>query len=516
MCSDKKKQNDETLNEGGLELEVTDFGPIISAKLDLRPLTVFVGPSNTGKSYLAILIYALHRFFGSRENLGYRPFRRSSNFGESVLDSLSKKSIAALVEAGRDITFEEGSHNETDFTLNAETAEALRIAFVANGGAIAREIIKSFGMSDTSSLTRKGTATAAHVLVRRKIPSQTEHIDHTLTLNSAVEYQTTIPTDINIPIYRSSLPFLEPWTQIHEELSDSIKGNKQLRLSYALEMLNLLGRQFLPHAVGEFGWPAYYLPADRTGVMHAHSVVVSALIGSAPTAGLRPASGTPMLSGVLADFLNQLIHIDRQPRSREAKSMSPLSTMIETNILDGSLRVDRSLLIDYPQFRFRPSGWKDDLALGNASSMVSELAPVVLYLRHVIEPSNVLIVEEPESHLHPAMQVELMRELAALVNAGVRVILTTHSEWLLDELANIVRRSTLPESARRKSQSDNVALKPKSVGAWLFEPKKRPRGSIVKEIHIDESGLYPTDFESVAIALHNDWADITRRIEARS
>ncbi|MCY3791065.1 MAG: AAA family ATPase, partial [Gemmatimonadetes bacterium] len=46
-----------------LELEVANFGPIVEAKIDLRPLTVFVGPSNTGKSYLAILIYALHRFF---------------------------------------------------------------------------------------------------------------------------------------------------------------------------------------------------------------------------------------------------------------------------------------------------------------------------------------------------------------------------------------------------------------------------------------------------------------------
>ena len=47
-----------------LKLSVTNFGPIAKADIDLRPLTVFVGPSNTGKSYLAILIYALHKFFG--------------------------------------------------------------------------------------------------------------------------------------------------------------------------------------------------------------------------------------------------------------------------------------------------------------------------------------------------------------------------------------------------------------------------------------------------------------------
>ena len=55
-------------DQGSLELEVTNFGPIVEAKIDLRPLTVFVGRSNTGKSYLAILIYALHRHFSSVED----------------------------------------------------------------------------------------------------------------------------------------------------------------------------------------------------------------------------------------------------------------------------------------------------------------------------------------------------------------------------------------------------------------------------------------------------------------
>lgn len=55
-----------------LQLTVANFGPIGSAHIDLRPLTVFVGPSNTGKSYLAALIYALHRFFsGYADNVAY-------------------------------------------------------------------------------------------------------------------------------------------------------------------------------------------------------------------------------------------------------------------------------------------------------------------------------------------------------------------------------------------------------------------------------------------------------------
>ena len=55
-----------------IELEVTNYGPIVKARIDLRPLTVFVGLSNTGKSYLAVLVYALHRCFGGsdRNNRG--------------------------------------------------------------------------------------------------------------------------------------------------------------------------------------------------------------------------------------------------------------------------------------------------------------------------------------------------------------------------------------------------------------------------------------------------------------
>ena len=53
----------------------TDFGPIAKAEIDLRPLTVFVGPSNTGKSYLAILLYALHKSIGYHvDNLRMKKF----------------------------------------------------------------------------------------------------------------------------------------------------------------------------------------------------------------------------------------------------------------------------------------------------------------------------------------------------------------------------------------------------------------------------------------------------------
>ena len=50
-------------------VSVSNFGPIESGAVDLRPLTVLVGPSNTGKTYFAVLVYALRRIMGGFRRL---------------------------------------------------------------------------------------------------------------------------------------------------------------------------------------------------------------------------------------------------------------------------------------------------------------------------------------------------------------------------------------------------------------------------------------------------------------
>ena len=181
---------------------------------------------------------------------------------------------------------------------------------------------------------------------------------------------------------------------------------------------------------GPLAHPVHYLPADRAGVMHAHQVAVRSLIASASRAALRPNSSMPVLSGVLEDFMEQLVALADPSRWAHDKNYDDLAQSLEHTLLRGVVRIEQSP-INYPSFVFRPNGWKRDLLLINASSMVSELGPVVLYLRHVVQPGDLLIIEEPESHLHPAMQVEFIKKLAAAVQSGIRMIITTHIEWVL-------------------------------------------------------------------------------------
>ena len=76
--------NREPGRQDDYRIDIEHFGPIERAGVDVRPLTVFIGPSNTGKSYLAVLIYALHRSL----RMAYGSLPRTTTPGDELLQDL--------------------------------------------------------------------------------------------------------------------------------------------------------------------------------------------------------------------------------------------------------------------------------------------------------------------------------------------------------------------------------------------------------------------------------------------
>ncbi len=509
-----------------LELEVSDFGPIAEAKIELRPLTVFVGPSNTGKSYLAILIYALHRFLSPEFpglGFGHGFMFRPSPFPPNVRDTLtlSDRDLETVLHWARDSFSNPWRSSGSDLSkivVPDEIVALIRPVFEQLGGFAEyfdTEVRRCFGVDEFRQLIRRPRTKGTKVTLRRRVDSEAgnvEPLEFTFsTRGKRPRFSSSIPP--GTPLYVPAAPGPFRWSI--ERIADSLSGtadpdeNRAVRRTLLLHLFDAV----FADSVGEASRYAYYLPADRTGVMHAHRVVVRSLIERATAAGLRPASPMPALSGVMADFLEQLISFDDGPRERRNRNQD-LVRRLEEEVLTGSIHMEKSE-VEYPRFFYTPQDWKEEaLPLMNASSMVSELAPVVLYLRHVVDPGDLLIIEEPESHLHPAMQVAFIRNLAEAVRAGIRVIITTHSEWVLEEVANLVSLSHLPEKRRKGIDDAQISLSESDVGAWLFNTWKRPKGSKVEEIRLDkESGTFPSGFSHVSEFLYNRWAEITNRIE---
>ena len=513
-------------SRGFSELEVKNFGPIVEAKIDLRPLTVLVGPSNTGKSYLAILLYALHRFL-SEGILSGNPFFPSSGIFQRGRDrKLSRRELDALSQWAEK-ALGKMELPKSDIVLDPVSG-LIRSVFTESdeevGRGLSEEIGRCFGIgNEIGSLVRKESGGNMHVIFRKPVPNHSESFVRsglTVSRRGVSKFSTAIPEEMSMRLGPRNLRNYSLMRHMATELLSSSGGRGRKRKYWAWRLVDALSSSQLSSVFAPLHLPAFYLPAGRTGVMQVHNFVVSALIKNAPMAGFATDIPTPTLSGVLADFLQQLISLGNESARRywrrgSRRSRNNLGERFEKKLLRGSVHTDESEA-GYPSFTYQPQGWEAKLPLMNASSMVSELAPVVLYLRHIVLPEDLLVVEEPESHLHPAMQVEFARQLAAVVNSGIRVVITTHSECLLGALANLVKSSELYKGRKSKTGEDDAALRPDQVGVWLFQQKQRPRGSVVKEIPLDEeSGLFPSGFSDVTVALYNEWADISNRVEER-
>ena len=480
-------RNEARAHEGDYRIDVSDFGPIVRASVDVRPLTVFAGPSNTGKSYLAMLVYALHRCFGPPVRSGFGLQGRTYWFSDASVNPLPDEEKLAT----RFAEWWSTGGREHRRPLPEDLAKAFRTALEELTGAeehLAAEVSRCFGVDGIDELVRRGSAEERSTATIR-IPASVDDEQTRYTFEFGRGPMRLFGHVPALPATNSGIP-------------DEERGGLFLLYGFLDVMCNSV--------IGPLIRNAHYLPADRTGVMHSHQVVVSTLIQGATTTGLRRSTSVPMLSGVLADFLNDLIAMG------QGKESVPdgMARRLEENLLAGAIRLKQSET-GYPSFAYRPTDWDTDLPLMRTSSMISELAPVVLYLRYLVRPSDVLIIEEPESHLHPAMQAAFARELARLVRSGVRVMVTTHSEWILEALANLVRLSELPESTRKGIAGSDVALSSAEVGAWMFTPSDDGAGSTVEEMVLDtEAGNFPAGYGEITESLYNDWARIANRIEA--
>ena len=501
---DSETQMPETIDTTTTSLLVEDFGPIVNANVELRPLTVFVGPSNTGKSVLSILLYSLHQTFGNGGPRGFRFVSRSRRRPD-----LTREAQRMVEEWAIEWLRSETDSNEPiklpDQVANLARDQAVSGPYVPR---VSSCLERCFG-EDTSMLVRRPSRGVAHF----SLTKDSAHTPKADVFNFRLDRAGDISGG---PTFADRTVQTSPPQLRHLILDSMLYGPEGDEGRFSVRhFLDDLGWSLARSVVGPLAQPAYYLPADRMGIMHAHRVVVSSLIRRATRGGFEREAPLPELTGVLSDFLERLVNMPgRRPRpGNRRQQVQRLASDVEREVLGGTVGVAVSES-GYPTFNYRPNGWQDDLPLTNASSMVSEVVPIVLFFRHVVGPGDTLIVEEPESHLHPAMQVELTRHLAAAVKRGVRVVLTTHSEWVLETLANLVRLSSVPSSKRDGMADSALALAPDQMGAWMFTPKLRPKGSVVEEIPLDvASGTFQSGYDEITEALYNNWVSISNRIE---
>ena len=174
------------------------------------------------------------------------------------------------------------------------------------------------------------------------------------------------------------------------------------------------------------------------------------------------------------------------------------------------------------QLYYIPKGTRHKLTMVESSSTVRSLLDLSFYLNCVAERGDLLMVDEPELSLHPENQRRIARLFARLANIGVKVFITTHSDYIVKELNTLIMlnhdKPHLKRVAEENGYQDNELIKADQVKVYVAEKallpleegqKRRKRDYTLVPANIDpEFGIEVSSFDKTIDTMNKIQRDI--------
>lgn len=241
----------------------------------------------------------------------------------------------------------------------------------------------------------------------------------------------------------------------------------------------------------------FFLPASRSGIysgMNAFGSIVAEL--SKSRAFFTKKIEFPGISEPISDYFISLSNINK---NRENEILSPCYKEIEKTILKGQVTFDKNK----SALLYRPDNVDTTFEMTEVSSMVSEIAPIVAFMKYILSSQSfkrvrgkvILFIEEPEAHLHPNNQIKLMEIFSQLSAYNVRLIMSSHSNYIFNKMNNLVLG--------------------KKVDYNIYEPillEDKDGGSISKMLELDELGASDENFVDVSEKLYAEREEIIKKL----
>lgn len=442
------------------KLRVENYGKIKSAEIEIAPLTLFVGDNNSGKSYLMSLLWGI-------ENLGVGALLGSEYLESKETDELSEWLISQM---------ETAIQNKKHIAPLEDVSEML------------------------SNVLNKGLEKNKDNFVRRIFNSDNVSIGK-LSIDLGDFKGRSLDIELNEQTELLSLYIdLGQRFLIHRTIVETLKDKKYINSI----LIQVLYKCIMDIKTTELeAQRIIYLPAARTGFMLTKDIINK--VGRNNTFNLPDdrEKFTPFVRPI-----NYFLDImgDLTVGQKKNENYIHLAKDIEHEMTDGTIEFS-----DMPnkEVMYVPDGHKKGIPLRLVSAVVTELCPLILILKHSDKITR-FYYEEPEMCLHPQLQSRMGKVIARIVNTGIGMVITTHSDIILQHINNMIKlqnRKDCDEICDRLHYGKEDLLNCDQVR--VYQLKARAKGkTAVEELSCGENGFIVPTFNDALDSIMSEAYEI--------
>lgn len=420
---------------GYMKFNFKNFGNIDDGLVDVGDLTIICGPNNSGKTYVSYAIYGFYKFF-------------SQLLVPSIEDSLIEDSkIKALLKQGST------QIDLSPFLNKIETHfESASLKF--------------------SSTLHEYFNTHEDFFSEAKVSVLPNNVNFNLEKELKAEIHLGNEKNANI------LLLLKEYNS--GELNIVFQTSKQNKIPAEI-IKHLISRAISSYFSDNLLNDPFIVSSERTGVSLFHRS-----LSKNKSAAFDYISKNDTIDPF--ELINKMRSDYAQPINNNIEVVSKSEEGIKTKsyFLKNKTKyqyifsvlqelIGGKYVIVNKQINFQPKKEKNRpstlIPIYLASSSVKSLYLLDLFINTISNENSFLLIDEPELNLHPDNQRKIADLIIKLVNSGVKVLITTHSDYIIREFNN---RIMLGHSSNKKKLmkefglNDSDILTADQVRAYTF------------------------------------------------
>ena len=377
---------------------VKNFAKIKEAEIELAPFTLFVGDNNSGKTYLSTLIYGLIKY---TSKIIYDIFE----YTDEIKNSEEYKKVINLINDIID------KNEEVDLTLENK-----------------EDFIKLFNFL----LNRYSNKLINYIFNSSDII----HLDY---IN--LDFSCYLNKKFSIEINKRKIDNKE-FYHIELDADGSISySNLEENKCYIVNLIISFMIRVYFDILLYMSSNIIFFPIPRTGLLATKNDIFKSYIDKSNR--INGLENEEVLLNTWQDFLKKLI--DLSGKIKEEDRFKEIVSLIEDNIIDGKINVNQETggIYYIPNFN---KGLPFPMYL--SSAVITETAPLYLFLKYGFIKER-FIMEEPEISLHPELQQQLTRVFIKLVNRHINILITTHSDTIVQHINNMIKLNSNNEERKK-------------------------------------------------------------------